>query len=368
MVRFAPVLWLIALPGAALAQQGERSPDFSQGVVAVASDDLYTAWNVWRASDQDLEQRVFELPMADARRRIQTAFSDLLAYIDKRRAYSQAVAACIASRPPDIRAAGSLISVNVVNADEIDLIGVNISAVQRKLNILRTVPDWLQIRSSVQKDRSEVLDLQQTLRQGIQIEFPMDSSNSYARPISLTVYRDSERQIREALARLWTHYYQALVDSVEQKRGQSTPLIASSIAPATNPAGAFPGSVGQLATASSGTNGPLVGTWTYVEGSEQFNGIAEPKHVILELWMENGMLVGRYRADLPDFDQTTKVDLSLHGKPGFGRTILEFRSTSPEAVGRIILEEPSNKGANLMLVRSVEDTPIPRGRELLTRH
>jgi hypothetical protein len=110
-----------------------------------------------------------------------------------------------------------------------------------------------------------------------------------------------------------------------------------------------------------------VGTWTYAEGSQQFNGVAEPKHVILELWMEKGFLVGRYRAELPDFDRSSIVDLSLRGKPGSGRTVLEFHSSSPEAAGKIVLEGPGSGGMDLMLVRSVEGAPIPRGRELLTR-
>ena len=99
-LRFAPVLWLLALAGAALGQQMERPPDYSQPAVAVASNDLYSAWKALQASDQDLEQQVFALPMVDARQRIQTTFSSVLAYIDKRRAYGEAVRVAAGSAKP----------------------------------------------------------------------------------------------------------------------------------------------------------------------------------------------------------------------------------------------------------------------------
>jgi hypothetical protein len=361
------VLWLLALAGAALGQQMERPPDYSQPAVAVASNDLYSAWKALQASDQDLEQQVFALPMVDARQRIQTTFSSVLAYIDKRRAYGEAVAACIATMAADSAGAGTLVSVDAMNADEMQQLGSSISAVQRKLDILRSMPEWLQIRRGVQKDRSEVLELQRKRREDIQIERPMDRSNSSARPVSATVYRDSERQVQEALTRLWTHYYQALVGAVEQRQGQSTPLVASAGGAGSIAAGTSAGAAAQPAPAGGATNSAVVGTWTYVEGAEQFNGVAEPKRVILELWMEKGFLVGRYRAELPDFDQTKAVDLKLRGKPEVGRIVLDFQSTSPEAAGKIILEGPGSSGMDLMLVRSAEGTPIPRGRELLTR-
>ena len=52
------------------------------------------------------------------------------------------------------------------------------------------------------------------------------------RPLSLIVYRDSERQARELVERIWTHYYQALADAVDQKPGVSKSLVASITPPA----------------------------------------------------------------------------------------------------------------------------------------
>jgi len=359
IARLAPVLWLMALPEAALAQQMERPPDFSQSAVASASDDVSQAWNAWQAADQNLEQQVFSLPMADARVRIQTAFSAFVAFAEKRHVYSEAVATAIGAMAPDIAETGRVVGVDAVNADEIALLGVNVAAVQRKLDTLRSAPAWSRIRRSVQKDLDNVLDLEQARRQDLQIERPLEHANAPARPVEATAYRNSERRVQEALTSLWTHYYQALADSMEQTPGRSTPLAAS----ATVPAPAPPSS-----PAGSPANSALAGTWTYVEGSRQFNGVAEPRHVILELWMEKDALVGRYRAELPDFEGSRAVDLSLRGIPGTGSTVLDFHSTSPEAAGKIILEGPNNNGRDLMLIRSVEGTPIPRGRELLTRH
>jgi hypothetical protein len=87
------------------------------------------------------------------------------------------------------------------------------------------------------------------------------------------------------------------------------------------------------------------------------------------LWIDKGLLTGRYRAQLPDFDGVKRVDLSLSGKAGSGHTqTLNFHSTNPEAAGRIVIEGPGPNGIELMVVRSVDPgSPIPRGRELLTR-
>jgi hypothetical protein len=121
---------------------------------------------------------------------------------------------------------------------------------------------------------------------------------------------------------------------------------------------------------AGGADNPLVGVWTYAEGSQQFNGVAEPRQVLLELWMEDGALRGRYRAELPDFQGAKKVDLRLSGGvvSAHNQLTLNFESKDPPANGRIILEGPGSSGTELMFVRAVAaQSPIPRGRELLLR-
>ena len=85
--------------------------------------------------------------------------------------------------------------------------------------------------------------------------------------------------------------------------------------------------------------------------------------------MEDGVLLGRYRAELPDFDGTRKVDLRLRGKTSKGgHTILQIQSGDPVATGEFVIEDTGSGGLNIMLVRSVAvGGPVPRGRELLTR-
>jgi len=69
-----------------------------------------------------------------------------------------------------------------------------------------------------------------------------------------------------------------------------------------------------------------------VPGSEVPAFSAAEMH--LELWMDKGLLTGRYRAWLPDFDGVKRVDLSLSGKAGSGHTqTLTFHSANPEAEG-----------------------------------
>jgi len=40
------------------------------------------------------------------------------------------------------------------------------------------------------------------------------------------------------------------------------------------------------------TKNPLVGVWTYIEVSDEFNGVAEAKRVLLELSIADGALSG----------------------------------------------------------------------------
>jgi hypothetical protein len=108
--------------------------------------------------------------------------------------------------------------------------------------------------------------------------------------------------------------------------------------------------------------------WTYAPGSQKFNGVEEPHEVLLELWVENGQLAGRYRATLPDFGGVKTVDLRLKGPlaAATATQTLDFESKDPAATGKIVLEGPAEM--ELMLVRVVTaESPIPRGRELLRR-
>jgi hypothetical protein len=219
----------------------------------------------------------------------------------------------------------------------------------------------------VQQERSDLLTLQASRREDITVDRPLDRARPVARTISPIVYTDSERQMRDALQKLWARYYQSLADAVEQKPAGSAPLMTR--LPANTAVGAETAVAAETPNPASNNN-PLVGTWIYPEGSQRFNGVAEPRQVMLELWMEQGLLLGRYRAELPTFDGATRhVDLKLQGRfaPDRDQT-LEFRSSDPETAGKVVIEGPGVTGLDLTLVRVVESgSPIPRGRENLSR-
>jgi hypothetical protein len=174
------------------------------------------------------------------------------------------------------------------------------------------------------------------------------------------MYRDSEQQVTDALQHLWTTYYQALADSSSHTPSESRLLSASAPSDVTTQSD----SSGRGAEKSQ-----LLGAWTYSEGSQRFNGVGEPHHVVLELWMDGPQLAGRYRAELPDFDGPKRVDLKLNGKVSTGREqVLEFHSVDPLIDGRILLQKQGTSGMELMLLRLPEIPGIvPKGRELLTR-
>lgn len=358
LTLLAPALLLPAMA----AQDLQKPPDFGRQNLTISTEAVQKAWSAWQASNKDLELQVYRVPMTEARARIQAAFSDLVAFLEKRRAYTDGVLRTIESSLSEAVPAQPVASAEAVSADQIELMGMNIVTLQKKLDSLRDKPDWARIRRAVQANRAEILELQEFRRQDVQVDRPLNrAASASSRPVSSIVYGEAERQTREALQKLWTRYYQALVDSVEQKPG-STPLIVSA-----NPHALSEGLVTPVPVLR-GMDNPWVGTWTYVDGSQQFNGIAEPQQVILEIWMDKGVLAGRYRAQLPDFEETRQVDLTLRGKPISGRTqTLEF--DSPEwKVGKILLQGPGPNGIDLMLVRSVEPGgPLPRGRELLNR-
>jgi hypothetical protein len=111
-----------------------------------------------------------------------------------------------------------------------------------------------------------------------------------------------------------------------------------------------------------------VGVWAYVEGSQEFNGVAEPRHAMLEIWIENGELLGRYRAVLPDYSGDRLVDLRLTVSGASGAPALNLQSRDPATKAQIVVERPQPGGSELMLVRVAgAQSAIPRGRELLHR-
>jgi hypothetical protein len=358
----AVCLLLVLLSGPLGAQQPRDlppPPDFLQSSLVVAVNALTVSWGAWRSADAGLEQRVFRIPMREARGMIEQAWGAYREFLDKRRVYSEALARYIDEGHAQPQSGQKIVTLGAVYQDQIQLLGVNLEVLQGKLDALRNTAEWVSMRRQVQAESMQAFQLLSSRR----AEMPLDLSLKRPEPVSMmssSVYRDSERQTAEALDRLWTRYYQALVDSVEQAPGGSRPLIARR---PSEPAVDSPGS-------SAGTDNPLVGVWTYAEGSQQFNGVGEPRQVLLELWMEGGALMGRYRAELPDFQGVKKVDLRLSGGvvSPHNQLTLNFESKNPPASGRIILEGPGSSGTELMFVRAVTaQSPIPRGREMLLK-
>jgi hypothetical protein len=377
--RAAAVLCLIALvQHAASAQDGMRPPDFSQAEVAPVANEVAEAWKAYRQNTRNLEQEVFRLPMADARVRVQRALGAALFFLDRRRAYTEKVAAHIERHQSETADRRSFVSVEIASRDELEVLNSNLTDLVDKLEALRSSPQqWVRIRRGVQADQTAMTALQSKRREDI----PVDSLFHPAppKPISAIVYRDSAQQVREVLERVWLHYYQGVIDAVEQKPNGSVPLITTLTRGADNPPAADTGHpipTPAVASAprdarqtdSAGINA-LAGTWGYLEGTQQFNGVAEPHQVILELWVEEGVLVGRYRAELPDFDGVRKVDLRLRARAAKGsQPTLQIQAGDSAAAGEFLLEDAGSGGLNIMLVRSVKaGSPVPRGRELLTR-
>ena len=349
-------LALLLFTSALAAQQSlPAPPDFSQDPIASAARDLSAAWNEWKSGDAGLEQKVYQLPMAEARDLLQRALGRYLAVLDARRAYSEAVAAYIDATRLQPRPGQPVATVEIVYRDQIDLLGVNLSVLQEKLDALRASNDWVAIRRAAQPGRTDMLALQSSRREDMPVDLSLDSPDHPRPPNAMggQVYRDSEAKLLDSMQKLWARYYQAIEDAVEQKPAGAAALVAirGSAAPAP------------VAAANAAT--PVAGNWAYVEGSRQFNGLGEPSGVLLELWVENGMLVGRYRADLPDFQGTRKIDIRLHGplEAGASQQTLDFESKDPAGAGKVALEfNPTRK--ELMFVRGGQ-TIIPRGREIL---
>jgi hypothetical protein len=251
--------------------------------------------------------------------------------------------------------------VEVVNRDQLELLGVSLSGVQGRLDSLRDTPVWAVVRRAVQADSSDTIALQAARRDEIPAVEILGPAVA-PRPLSVIVYRDSERQVRELVERIWTHYFQALADALDQKPGVTRQLV-SSITPPAPPAD----------TPSAGANANpldrLVGAWRYVEGSQKFNGVEEPHRVLLELTVEKGMLTGRYRGALTDFSGPRNIDVRLQQTPGpKGSSDLrfQFQSTEQNLSGQLTIEGPGAGGIEVMVIH-MDASGIPKGREILER-
>jgi hypothetical protein len=356
--KYAPLLTGLFLWATGLAgQELKPPPDFTEGSIAAPAEEVAGAWTRWRAGDKSLEQKIYRLPMIESRDLLQRSLGRYLDFLDKRKAYTQAVTAVIDGRRNDVRPRPNLFTMETINRDQIETLGVNLAALQEKLAALRDSPDWLALRRAVQAESSQALALESARR----AEAPVDSLLTKQKPVSAVsaaAYLESERQLAEALQKLWTRYYQSLADAVEKRPAGSIVLTA------LKPSDGAP-----AAPASTLTN-PMLGVWTYVEGSQEFNGAGEPRQVMLELWIENGLLAGRYRAELPDFHGVQKLDMRLRGAAvgGSGRQTLEFETKDAARAGSVLLEGPGPTGMELMLVRVVPaQSTVPRGRESLRR-
>jgi hypothetical protein len=349
--------------GTALAQKLPQAPDYSDGAIAESAEQANSAWNSWLVVDRDLEREVPNAPMTEARDRIQRSFSAFLNYSDKRRIYGERVAEYIEHYRPETAGRKPYVNVEIVNRDQLELLGISLSSVQARLDGLRDTPGWAAIRRAVQTDSSDIIALQNARRNEIPVELPLGTA-VLPIPLSVIIYRDSERQARELVERIWTHYYQALVDGVERKAGTSRPLVAS----ITPPAPAPEPTPSAAAPRISGLD-RVAGTWRYVEGSQQFNGVEEPRQVLLELFVEKGALTGRYRGTLTDFTGPHNVDVRLQqmtGVKGSNDIRLQYQNAEQNLSGQITLEGPGASGLDLMVVH-MDAQGIPKGREILAR-
>jgi len=357
------VLWLAA-GGSATAQSLTPPPNYSDSAVTEGAEETVTSWNAWLEASRNLEHDVPNAPMGEARDRIQRAFTAWLNFSDKRRIYSERVAGYIERFRPEAPGRKPLVNVETVSRDQLELLGISLSAVQARLDALRDTPVWAPVRRAVQTDRSEMMTLQNARRDDIPVDLPYGSA-APVRPLSLIVYRDSEHQVREAVDRIWTHYYQALADAVV-KNGTSTPLVTTltlPAAPVADPAAAV------AAEAPVVGIDRVAGTWRYVDGSQRFNGVEEPHDLLLELFAAKGVLTGRYRGTLTDFTGPHVVDVRLQQVPaakGSSEIRLQFQNPEQNVSGQIVIEGPGASGLELQVIH-MDGAGLPRGREILAR-
>ena len=344
-------------------------PDFSQPATAAAAQEVVATWTRWMRVGRESEQDVLRQPMGEARQSLQRRLGDFQDFLDSRRAYSEAVVAYLERSRVEPRPGQSVVTLAELCQDHVYELGMHLTALRAKLSALREFPEWTSVRRSVQPESDMAFKLQSERMSEMPVELSLVDSRP-AEAVSLLVYRNLEREFMDQLGRLWTRYYQALADAVEQGPGGAAPLIPvrSSVGAAGSPVPAVV--VPNSAPPAQSSGNPLVGVWTYPERSQKFNGVAEPRNVLLELWIENGVLMGRYRAELPDFQTDRKVDLRLHGAiaPAGAPQALYFELKDPVATGQIVLEGPGTGGLEIVVERRVPaGSPIPRGRELLKR-
>jgi len=348
---------------AAMAQTLPPAPDYSDSAVAEGSEQAANAWNAWLRGERDLEHDVLAAPMNEARDRIQRSFSGLLNYIDKRRIYGDRVATYIEIYRPETAGRKPPVTVEIVNRDQLELLGISLSLVQARLDGLRDTPVWATVRRAVQPDTSGSMSLQSARRDEIPVELPFSRATA-PRPLSVIVYRDSEKQVRESVERIWTHYYQALVDAVDRKTVPPKALVSSITPPPPTPEPAPAGSGPAISQVDR-----LAGAWRYLESSQQFNGVDEPRQVLLELFVEKEALTGRYRGTLTDFNGPRNVDLRLQQVAtvkGSNDIRLQYQIPELNQSGQIVIEGPSAGGVEVMVVH-MDAVGIPKGREILVR-
>jgi len=365
----------------------EPAPDYRDAGITATAEDAMKSWLAWQRGDRDLEKEVLKASMSDARDRIQRSFSALLAYLEKRKKYSESVASYIEHYRPETAGGKPIVTVETVNREQLGTCNAIIANLQGRIDGLRDSPEWARIRRSVTADTTAIAGIQSARRSELPIELPF-SNPEPPRQLSVIVYRDSERQLREAVQSLWTHYYQALDDAAEQRPGGTPSLVAS----VTPPAVGAPTPVADPSTGSAGPPAPpatagiartppaasaaiapapamLVGTWRYIERSQQFNGVEEPHQVLLEIWMEkSGTLSARYRGILTDLDGPHELDLALHQVPGSKNSkevTLHYKLADQDAEGQFTIEGPGASGIDLTVAHGGHG--VPKGREIVVR-
>jgi hypothetical protein len=365
--RFALVL-AAALSGIAPSAAQAPAQDYAQPGIQAAAEAMDAARSNWRNAGKGMEEQVFRLPMSEARDRVQRVYWECMAYVEKRRAYSAEVAAYIESYHVETDSDKRAVYQEDAIQDQLEALGESAAELQHKLDSLREAPDWPRIRRAIQAERNQAMALQARWRE----EMPQDlsiSSSTQTRPtpISAIVYRDSQKELGDLLERMWSKYYQALSDAIGSNSAASVPLLKTR---GSAPAPVAPGAASAQSAAQPAAASALVGEWSYKVGSRQFNGVGEPVMVILELWMDQGALRGRYRAELPDFSGMRKLDWKLRAAAGraSGGQAMEFESADPPATGTLRIEGPAANGLEIMVVRGANEAGgFPRGREALRR-
>ena len=215
--RAAGLIFVLIEAAALRAQSAPAAPappDFDQNSISTAAEALAGAWAKWKSADAGLEQRVFRIPATEARPAVQRALDGYLAVLDKRRAYSDAVSAYIDQSRAEPRPRQVVVTLGTVFEDHVQLLGFNLHLLEGKLGALRDAPQWISLRRAVRDESAEAFNLQSTRRSDVPVELSLHRSQP-PNLISSLLYRDSERQVADVLRRLWTRYYQALVDAAE---------------------------------------------------------------------------------------------------------------------------------------------------------